>query len=142
KHAASVHPEPGSNSPLKNTNRTHQHHPGKKDSSRCTSDQGQKNPPTHRGRPESKSTKQKFGINKLGTLLSSQTTETIRVIQPGTKFPAFPRRCVYSLFHFNSLCQFREFTRNKPNKQNKHPHQTSPPPHTQQTGTRTTDQKK
>ncbi|WP_434992594.1 hypothetical protein, partial [Arthrobacter sp. Ld5] len=70
----------------------------------------QKNQPPHGVRQPANSTNQKtIGINKLGTLLSSQTTGTTDYSRnPAPSAPlgfAFPRRCVHSLFHFLFPCQ-------------------------------------
>ncbi|WP_285247466.1 hypothetical protein, partial [Pseudarthrobacter sp. efr-133-R2A-89] len=79
KHAASVHPEPGSNSPLKKNR--HNQAGGNNTTPGCTKFETSQKHHAHHGvaaqhiQPIHKT----IGINKLGTLLSSQTTDT-----PGT----------------------------------------------------------
>jgi hypothetical protein len=64
-------------------------------------------------RQPANSTNQKtIGINKLGTLLSSQTTETFDYLRDQrfhASRPVFLRRCVYILFHLSFPCQILRF---------------------------------
>ncbi|MEZ2391007.1 hypothetical protein AB6813_15975, partial [bacterium RCC_150] len=65
------------------------------------------------------STNQKtIGINKLGTLLSSQTTDTFEYFSKQIQSSVFLRRDVYTVFHSNSLCKSGFFSRYSPSELN------------------------
>ncbi|MHA7246432.1 hypothetical protein, partial [Arthrobacter tecti] len=63
-----------------------------------------KKPATPQSEATSKSTNQKtIGINKHGTLLSSQTTEAIHIIR--NSYLHFRAALLLNLIHPNSFCQ-------------------------------------